>query len=195
MDWNEFIQFQEEIFARGHGKEGLLIDVRDNGGGFTADHLLTALTPAEYAIAVPRGGGPGYPQYRRVYATWNRPVTVLCNQNSFSNAEIFSHAIKELGRGKLVGAPTAGEVVSTSSKTIRDLGVLRSPFRGWFRKSDGADMELNGAVPDLLVWPEPGDEAAGRDRQIEKAVELLLKEIEAEKAKSQPELKPASARR
>jgi tricorn protease len=193
MDWNEFIRFQEEIFARGHGKDGLLVDVRDNGGGFTADHLLTMLTPAEHAITVPRGGGPGYPQDRRVYPTWNRPVTVLCNQNSFSNAEIFSHAIKEIGRGKLVGVPTAGGVVSTGSTDIRDLGTLRVPFRGWYRRSDGADMELNGAVPDLLVWPEPGDEAEGRDRQLERAVEALLRDLEAEKAKPQPELKPASS--
>lgn len=194
MDWSEFLRFEEEIFARGHGKDGLLIDVRDNGGGFTADHLLTVLNPAEHAITVPRGGGPGYPQDRRVYATWQRPVTVLCNQNSFSNAEIFSHAIKELGRGKLVGVPTAGGVVSTGAATIRDLGTLRIPFRGWYRKSDGADMELNGAAPDALVWPEPGDETSGRDRQIEKAVELSLAEIEAEKAKPKPALTPASRR-
>jgi tricorn protease len=194
MDWSEFLRFEEEIFARGHGKDGLLIDVRDNGGGFTADHLLTVLTPAEHAITVPRGGGPGYPQDRRVYATWNQPVTVLCNQNSFSNAEIFSHAVKELGRGKLVGVPTAGGVVSTGATSVRDLGTLRLPFRGWYRRSDGADLELNGAVPDELIWPEAGDEAAGRDRQIEKAVAVLLKSIEAEKAKPKPELVPASRR-
>lgn len=194
MDWSEFLRFEEEIFARGHGKEGLLIDVRDNGGGFTADHLLTVLTPAEHAITVPRGGGPGYPQDRRVYATWNKPVTVLCNQNSFSNAEIFSHAVKELGRGKLVGAPTAGGVVSTGATAVRDLGTLRLPFRGWYRRSDGADLERNGAVPDELVWPEAGDEAAGRDRQIERAVAVLLKSIEAEKAKPRPEPVPASRR-
>jgi tricorn protease len=194
MDWNEFIRFEEEIFARGHGKEGLLIDVRDNGGGFTADHLLTVLTPAEHAMTVPRGGGIGYPQDRRVYATWHRPITVLCNQNSFSNAEIFSHAVKELGRGKLVGVPTAGGVISTGATSIRDLGTLRLPFRGWYRKSDGADMELNGARPDALVWPDPADDASGKDRQIEKAVEILLKDIAAEKARPAILPKPASQR-
>ncbi|MCB1079295.1 MAG: peptidase S41, partial [Verrucomicrobiae bacterium] len=194
MDWSEFLHFEEEIFKRGHGKDGLLIDVRDNGGGFTADHLLTVLTPAEHAIAVPRGGGPGYPQDRRVYATWNKPVTVLCNQNSFSNAEIFSHAIKELHRGKLVGVRTAGGVISTGGTTIMDLGTLRLPFRGWYRKSDGADMELNGAIPDIQIWPDPSDEASGTDRQIEKAVEALRKDVAAEQAKTAPELKPASGR-
>ena len=194
MDWSEFLRFEEEIFARGHGKDGLLIDVRDNGGGFTADHLLTVLSPAEHSITVARGGGPGYPQDRRVYATWNKPITVLCNQNSFSNAEIFSHAVKGLGRGKLVGVPTAGGVVSTGSTLIRDLGTLRLPFRGWYRRSDGADLELNGASPDVLIWPEPGDEAAGIDRQIEKAVTVLLESIRLENAKPKPKLVPASRR-
>ena len=49
-------------------------------------------------------------------------------------------------------------------------------------------------MPDALVWPEAGDEAEGRDRQIEKAVEVLLKDIETEKAKPQPKLVPASRR-
>ena len=194
MTWNEFVLFEEEIYARGAGKEGLIIDVRDNGGGFTADHLLTVLTPAEHAITVPRGGGPGYPQDRRVYATWNKPITVLCNQNSFSNAEIFSHAIKELGRGELVGLPTAGGVISTGSTRIMEAGTLRLPFRGWFRSSDGADLELNGAVPDHLVSEHPSDYAAGRDRQAAKAVRVLLEEIEVEKATPSPELVPASQR-
>lgn len=194
MGWNEFIKFEEEIYARGAGKEGLIIDVRNNGGGFTSDHLLTVLTPAEHAITVPRGGEPGYPQDRRVYATWNKPVTVLCNQNSFSNAEIFSHAIKELDRGKLVGVTTAGGVVSTGSKAIMDLGTLRIPFRGWFRIGDGEDMELNGAVPDFEVWPHPGELPAGKDRQIEKAVEVLLEDVEAFQAKPKPKLIRASER-
>ncbi|NNE90801.1 MAG: PDZ domain-containing protein, partial [Verrucomicrobiales bacterium] len=195
MQWNEFIKFEEEIFARGAGKEGLVIDVRDNGGGFTADHLLTVLTPAQHAVTVPRGGGPGYPQDRLVYATWTKPILVLCNQNSFSNAEIFSHAIKELGRGKLVGVPTAGGVISTGATSIMDVGTLRLPFRGWYRKSDGADMELNGAVPDVIVWPEPSDQATGRDRQIEKAVEIFMKDLEAEGDEKKTEFTPASEER
>ena len=194
MAWNEFIKFEEEIYARGAGKQGLIIDVRNNGGGFTTDHLLTVLNPPEHAITVPRGGEPGYPQDRRVYATWNKPVTVLCNQNSFSNAEIFSHAIKELGRGKLVGVPTAGGVISTGSQRIMDLGSLRIPFRGWYRKSDGEDMELNGAVPDVVVWSEPGDHALGKDRQIEKAVQVLLKDVEVYLKQPKPKLRRASER-
>ena len=108
MSMPNFYKFEEELYAVGAGKDGLVIDVRENPGGSITDHLLTVLTQPIHAITVPRGGGPGYPQDRIVYATWRKPIVVLCNQNSFSNAEIFSHAIRALGRGKVVGVPTAG---------------------------------------------------------------------------------------
>jgi tricorn protease len=177
MDESSFLEFEEQLYNVGYGKEGLVIDVRDNGGGSTTDHLLTSLTQPKHAITVPRGGGVGYPHDRMIYATWSKPIVVLCNQNSYSNAEIFSHAIKALGRGKLVGVQTAGGVVSTGAVRINDIGVLRAPFRGWFSIRDGKDMELNGAEPDYIVWPSPGELPAGIDKQLEKGVEVLLEEV------------------
>jgi hypothetical protein len=53
------------------------------------------------------------------------------------------------------------------------------PFRGWFVLENGLDMELNGAVPHHVLWPQPGEMPAGKDIQLEKAVEVLLEEIEA----------------
>ena len=194
MMWDEFENFEREIYAVGSGKDGIVIDVRDNGGGFTADHLLTVLNPVEHSVTVPRGGGEGYPNGRRVYGTWKKPIVVLCNQNSFSNAEIFSHAIKTLKRGKLVGVPTAGGVISTGAMSVMDIGTLRTPFRGWFLLDDGEDMELNGAVPDYIIWPEPGELPAGIDRQLEKAVEVLGEEVEEYLATPRPKLRRASER-
>ena len=143
---------------------------------------------------MPRGGGQGYPQDRKVYATWNKPIIVLCNQNSFSNAEIFAHAIKTLGRGKLVGVPSAGGVISTGSARIMDIGLIRTPGRGWYLVNTGEDFELNGAVPDVVVWPEPGQMPRGEDAQLAKAVEQLLADVETWKARPQPALKKASER-
>jgi tricorn protease len=194
MDFPSFHRFEQELYAVGSGKDGLIIDVRNNGGGSTTDHLLTALTQPVHAIAVPRGGGPGYPQDRMVYATWNKPIVILCNQNSFSNAEIFSHAIKNLKRGQLVGVPTAGGVISTGGTGIMDVGFLRMPSRGWYTINDGEDMELHGAVPDHVIWPQPGELPAGKDVQLNKAVEVLLKEVDAFLAKPRPKLKKSSER-
>jgi tricorn protease len=194
MSQPSFLKFEEELYAAGAGKDGLVIDVRENGGGNTADHLLTALTQPVHAITVPRGGEPGYPQDRKVYATWNKPIVVLCNQNSFSNAEIFSHAIKTLKRGRLVGVPTAGGVISTGATSIMDVGTLRLPGRGWHLIGDGSDMELNGAVPDVLVWPQPCELPRGHDVQLEKALEVLREDVKAWKARPRPPLVKASER-
>jgi tricorn protease len=194
MNQQSFLKFEEELYASGAGKEGLVIDVRENGGGSTADHLLTALMQPVHAITVPRGGEPGYPQDRKVYATWNKPIVVLCNQNSFSNAEIFSHAIKTLKRGQLVGVPTAGGVITTGAAPIMDLGTLRLPFRGWHLADDGEDMELNGAVPDHIVWPHPGELPQGKDVQLARAVEVLLGDVKEWKARPRPVLRNASER-
>lgn len=185
MNMTSFYDFEKQLYRVGYGRDGLVIDVRDNGGGSTTDRLLTALTQPRHAITVPRDGGPGYPQDRMVYAVWQKPIVVLCNQNSFSNAEIFSHAIRNLNRGKVVGVPTAGGVISTGSARIMDMGTMRMPFRGWFTAVDGEDMERNGAKPHHVIWPKPGEIPSGKDRQLQKAIKVLLKDVRRD-AKSNP---------
>ncbi len=194
MNMTSFYRFEHELYNAAAGKEGLVIDVRENRGGSTTDHLLTALTQPVHAITVPRGGTPGYPQDRRVYATWNKPIVVLCNQNSFSNAEIFSHAIKALRRGKLVGVQTSGSVISTGATSIMDLGTLRMPYRGWYLSKTGEDMELNGAKPDHILWPKPCEMPKGVDRQLSKAVQVLRNDVKKWNKRPVPKLKTASQR-
>ncbi len=196
MNMSSFYRFEQELYEVGAGKDGLVIDVRENGGGSTTDRLLTALTQPQHALTVPRGGREtGYPHDRTVYATWNKPIVVMCNQNSFSNAEIFSHAIKALKRGHLVGVTTSGSVISTGGKTIMDIGFLRLPFRGWFLINTGLDMELNGAVPDHLIWPQPAELPAGKDRQLNKAVQVLKTDVQKWRQRKQPQLHTAAERR
>lgn len=194
MNWPSFLRFEEEIYKVGAGKDGLIIDVRANGGGFTTDHLLTVLTQPEHAVTVPRGGGVGYPQDRRIYASWSKPIVVLCDQNSFSNAEIFAHAIRNLGRGQVVGVQTAGGVISTGGRQIMDLGSLRMPFRGWYVLASGEDMELNGALPHHVLWNQPGELTTFRDPQLDRGTAVLLQEVEDWKAKPKPRLQKASER-
>ncbi len=176
--------FERDLYAAAHEKRGLIIDVRDNGGGSTADILLSSLTAPRHAFTIPRGGSPepppnaktptdAYPRDRRLIYGYTRPINVLINQNSFSNAEIFAHAIKTIGRGKLVGTATYGGVISTGGTTLIDGTAVRLPFRGWYLPT-GADMENNGAQPDVPVDQTPADEAAGRDPQLEAAVKELL---------------------
>lgn len=177
-------EFERDLFAAANGKVGLLIDVRDNGGGSTADILLASLTAPMHAYTVPRGAKKedafpnAYPRDRRLIYPYQRPITVLINENSYSNAEIFAHAIRTIGRGKLAGTATFGAVISTGAAGLIDGSSVRTPFRGWYLP-DGTDMEEFGAPPDINVPQLPQDEAAGRDRQIEEAVAELLERAAA----------------
>ena len=180
MGTPSLLEFERELADAALGKDVLLIDVRENGGGWTTDMLLAMLMVKDHATTVPRGGGPGYPQGRRIFAAWTKPVVVLCNENSYSNAEIFSWAIRTLKRGPLVGKRTYGAVISTGGAALLDGSFVRVPFRGWYVNDEAhTNMELNGCPVDYPVENLPADYAitVERDRQLEKAVEVGLEAL------------------
>ena len=176
MSWPNFEQFERELYSECHDKDALIVDVRNNPGGWINDYLLAVLTVRRHAYTVPRGTKEkGYPQPRLPLYSWVKPVAALCNGLSFSNAEIFSHAFKTLGLGPLIGETTGGAVISTGGTTLIDGSYLRIPFRGWYVSGSGIDMEKQGAVPDIIVPEPPGEEGSGRDSQLERAVHELMK--------------------
>ena len=178
MNIDYFEQFEMELYSVAHGKEGLVIDVRNNGGGWTTDYMLTVLAPKPHAYTIPRDGEKGYPISERLpFYAWSRPIVTICNEWSFSNAEIFPHAIKSLGRGKVVGSPTGGLVISTGNIRLIDGARFRVPSRGWYVLKTGLDQENNGCIPDVIIWDQPGDAAREIDRQLKKAVEVLMESL------------------
>ncbi|MGA7838018.1 MAG: S41 family peptidase, partial [Ignavibacteriaceae bacterium] len=190
MNWSSFERFERELTASGLGKEGLVIDVRYNGGGWTTDYLMTVLTYRQHAYTIPRGAAKNlnkeqkkfvdyYPLGERLpFAAWTKPSVAMCNANSYSNAEIFSHAYKTLGIGKLVGEPTFGAVISTGGRGLIDGSFVRLPFRGWYVKATEKNMEWGPAVPDVIVKQAPDARAKGEDQQLKTAVNVLLKQMD-----------------
>ncbi|AUC15996.1 MdsD protein [Tenacibaculum sp. SZ-18] len=188
MSMPSFERFERELKASGYGKKGIVIDVRYNGGGWTTDRLMAVLNVKQHAYTIPRGAAKSlkdhkkftgnYPFNERAILSVNtKPVVALCNENSYSNAEIFSHAFKNLGLGKLVGQPTFGAVISTGGQSLQN-GYIRMPFRAWFVKASGKNMENEApAVPDYLIKNAPGWKERGEDAQLKKAVEVLLQDI------------------
>ena len=160
-----------------------------NGGGWTTDMMMAVLNVRQHSYTVPRGAAAdldkenkkfreNYPYGERLpLSSWTKPSIALCNQNSYSNAEIFSHAFKTLGHGKLVGVPTFGAVISTGSQGLIDGSYVRMPFRAWYVKATGENMEHGPAVPDVIIYNQPDSKVKGNDEQLAKAVELLLQEV------------------
>ncbi len=179
MKSGDLLELATDVYRASLDSEGLILDLRDNAGGRVADELLGLFCQPVHTFTEPRGGPRGYPTDRRVSPSWEGPMAVLCNGNTFSNAEIFCHAFKRLGRGKLIGMPTNGGVISAVGVTIPEVGELQIPFRGWFHVDTGQDLELNGAVPDVLVPLLPGAETEGKDPQLAEAIRQLEAEISA----------------
>jgi len=188
MNWTSFERFERELMASGYGKEGIVIDVRYNGGGWTTDYLMAVLNVDQHAYTIPRGAAKSlddhkaykanYPYGERLpLAAWTKPSIALCNQNSYSNAEIFSHAYKTLGLGTLVGIPTFGAVISTGGARLQDGSLVRLPFRAWFVKATEENMENGPAVPDIIVENPPAYKAKNIDPQLKRAVDELLSQL------------------
>ncbi|OJJ23778.1 peptidase S41 [marine bacterium AO1-C] len=188
MNMPSFERFERELMASGYGKEGIVIDVRFNGGGWTTDYLMAVLNVQQHAYTIPRGAAKSlnenkkfrsyYPFSERLpLSSWTKPSVAMCNQNSYSNAEIFSHAYKHLGIGKLVGQPTFGAVISTGGARLIDGSLVRMPFRAWYVKATGENMEHGPAVPDFLIENAPDNRGKKEDAQLKKSVEVLLKQI------------------
>jgi tricorn protease len=172
--------YVRDLYAAANGKQGLIVDVRNNGGGSTADRLLASIMYSRHAYTIPRDMDPSiktaYPQDRLFIPPFTGAMSMLCNEKSFSNAEIIAHAFKTLKRGTLVGQQTAGGVISTGGTMLLDGTSVRLPGRAWFLP-DGSNMERNGAKPDLLVPQKPEDEVKGDDAQLRAAVDELLTRI------------------
>lgn len=175
-------RFEQDLYTTGHGKDGIIIDVRWNSGGWVTDYLLAILNTERHALTRPRDGGLGYPEDRTLFYTYTGPLVVIANQYSFSNAEIFSHAIQTLDRGLLIGWQTGGGVISTGGTRLVDGSYLSLPRRGWWTidpETGGIllNLEGNGAIPDVWVDLLPPDFANGVDPQLTTSVETLMGEL------------------
>jgi len=177
MSEPDYKQFVEDLFADNFDKEGLVLDVRGNSGGHIHDKLIEVLTKKAYAFSTNRHYNAKYPTPT---STFQKPIVLLIDEDSFSDGEIFPHLFSQLKLGKIVGMPTSGSVIGTVEYTLRDRSEMRLPTSGWYNP-DGTNMEGSGAQPDIQVDNTPGDLMNDVDAQLLRAIEVILAEIPATK--------------
>ena len=173
MSRDSLLQLQLFLHRAQSDHRALILDLRDNGGGREANRMLAMFLQPIPFITRPRNGPDGYPHDRLPTAPWPHPVAVLCNENSYSNSEIFCHAFLAARRGPLVGSPTAGGVISAVMSDIPGLGKLQIPFRTWLHPQSLTSLDLNGTHPTHPVPLTPADEEKNLDPQLLKAISLL----------------------
>jgi tricorn protease len=172
-------EFIRQFYAQSH-KEGLIVDVRNNGGGFVSQMILERLRRRVVGMSNQRDEGPTtYPD-----AAVSGPMVALANQYSASDGDIFPAFFQKYGLGPVVGKRTWGGVVGIRGgeffKTV-DGGYTWVAEFGMYDLAGHWIVENQGVSPDIEVDNLPRDLVAGRDPQLERAIAEVLKRIEAEK--------------
>lgn len=189
MSGEGLVQFVKGFYPQ-ITKEGMIVDVRNNHGGFVSQMILERLNRKVIAFDKPRRGIVStYPE--KVHLG---PKVCLIDQNSGSDGDIFPYNFRQYGLGKLIGKRSWGGVVGIrGDKSFVDAGSSSQPEFAWFHAKEGWNIEGHGVDPDIEVDITPEDELAGRDPQLDRAIAELTAQIEANPVKL-PEPPPLPVR-
>ncbi|KPL02091.1 MAG: hypothetical protein AMJ90_06760 [candidate division Zixibacteria bacterium SM23_73_2] len=176
MNKSSLDRFKKEVTSQVADKEGVIIDVRGNRGGWTGVYILEILIKKPYVMRNFRESKKISENKYRSNAL-EKPTVLLINQHSVSNAEIFAQGFRNLNLGKIIGQPTAGAVIGTSEWQLIDGSYLRKPSWGAYTV-EGENLENNPRYPDITVEITLEDMIKGRDPQLERAIQELLLELE-----------------
>ncbi|HOW86059.1 MAG TPA: S41 family peptidase [Candidatus Aminicenantes bacterium] len=167
-------------------KEGVIIDVRRNSGGWTEYFLIDKLERQLVAYNNLRDMVP----FRYPGAAGNGNYVVISNENNGSDGEAFVEHFKARKLGTVVGVPSWGGLVGILNQQLTiDNGTVEQSNNAFYGKEGTWWVENHGADPDVVVDNDPGSVMAGRDLQLEKAIAVMLEKIQANPLKFAP--KPA----
>lgn len=163
--------YSELLSDKNRNRDAVIVDERHNGGGWLHDDLCTLLNGKQYQEFVPHGKVVG----RDPFNKWVKPSCVMICENDYSNGHGFPWVYKELGIGKLIGAPVAGTMTAVWWETLMDntlvFGIPQVGCRD-MRGVFGENTQLN---PDIEVYNSPEDFINGHDTQLERAVKEMMK--------------------
>ncbi len=158
-------------------KQGVIVDERFNGGGLVADYIVDMLRRQPLNWHVTRQGAP-YPSPLGVIPG---PRVMVVNQYAGSGGDCLPHYFRLLGLGPIVGTRTWGGLVGIYGYPhLMDGGMVTAPRIAFYGADGQWTAENVGVAPDVEVEITPADFQAGRDPQLERAVEIALEALEAE---------------
>jgi tricorn protease len=164
----------ERDFYPAFDRQGLIIDMRHNGGGNIDSWILSQLLRKPWMYWQGRAGEP----YSNMQWAFGGHVVVLCDEFTGSDAEAFTEGFKRLGLGKVIGTRTwGGEIWLTSSNTLEDGGIASAAEFGVYGPEGKWLVEGHGVDPDIVVDNLPHATFLGKDAQLEAAMEYLTKLI------------------
>ncbi len=166
-------RFYTDLDADNRMKDGIVIDVRNNNGGFVNVYAIDVLARRSYLVMTPRGLPAAPARSMLGQRSLELPTILVTNQHSLSDAEDFAEGYRTLKLGKIVGEPTSGWIIYTGSQTLVDGSTIRMPSTR-ITTIDGKTMELNPRPVDIPVTRPIGESLSGKDSQLDTAVKELL---------------------
>jgi tricorn protease len=178
MDQPSLERFQNEIDEFWQ-KKGIIVDIRNNGGGNIDQELLDILERQPYQFWNNRNGSRVWG--RRPRQAIVGPKVMMINYRSVSDAEVTPAGFRQLGLGRLVGNPTSAQVIATGSYSLINGGAIRTPGSlvvTWDPSKPnnyGTDLENFGVPPDVWVKNSVADDAKGVDRELKAAIDEAMR--------------------
>ena len=162
--------FLNEMVSEGHQRDALILDLRYNTGGNVHNDVLQFLSQRPYLKWGYRGGEKSL---QPNFTPAAKPIVLLINEQSLSDAEMTAAGFKELELGTVVGMPTYRWIIFTSGQGLVDGSSYRLPSWGCYTL-EGDNLEKTGVEPDITVDNTMLDRLHGRDPQLDRAIQIVL---------------------
>ncbi|SIO08362.1 S41 family peptidase [Algoriphagus halophilus] len=173
MGGGELQHFLEYMVSNKGNRDGLILDLRYNTGGNVHDPVLQFLSQRSYLKWKYRDGAlTNQPNF----SPSDKPIVLLINEQSLSDAEMTAQGFKELGLGTIVGTETYRWIIFTSGQGLVDGSFYRLPSWGCYTL-DGRNLEKEGVDPDIRMDENFVDRLEGNQKQLDKAIELILEKL------------------
>ena len=179
MSHEAYVKFMVDLDTETHSKEGVVVDVRFNGGGHIEPFIIDVIRRKTYTLSTYRRHESVPSATMAGNYVLDKPTILVQNEHSGSNTEMFSESYRQLGLGKIVGKPTAGAVIWTWGWSLLDGTSVRLP-RLKVSTVDGENLEGRGRPVDFDVDRPLGEAAQGRDSQLDLAIEKLIEQIDSQ---------------
>lgn len=176
MSFGSLTQFYIDLDAENQRRDGVVVDMRNNNGGFVNVYAVDVLLRKSYFSMQPRGFPSAPSRTRLGQRALELPTILVINRHTLSDGEDFTEGYRSQKLGKVVGESTAGWIIYTSGTDLLDGSVLRLPFEK-ITANDGTVMEMNPRPVDIAVDKPLGESYEGKDSQLDAAVRELLKDL------------------
>lgn len=171
--------YRQLLNDKNRNREAVIIDTRHNGGGWLHDDIAVLFAGKKYSQLEPRGRFVS----DEPHSQWNKPSCMLVCENNYSDAHGTPWVYQQLGLGKIIGTPVPGTMTAVWWESIPGGYVFGIPQVGvvpQIKKEQNKDgyIENYPLQPDVEVYNTPETLLQGRDLQIEKAVEVMLRDLD-----------------